>query len=299
MALIADVGVRHLQTPGTVTRETSERSRESLWFVLLLCAMAWLWQNRHAQWLNAEHGLGYAMGVVAVSCMLLLLIYPVRKRLRFLAFIGPTRRWFQFHMWLGVLAPSAALVHCNFTLGSLNSRIALYSALLVAGSGLIGRVLYRKIHQSLYGRKTDLKRLQADLHAHDGRFDSLPFYALLNSRLETFDRRLVAQGGELVSAVRCALFVGPKLRRERRALRTFAERQIARISVRNPVIRTHRRRLLRAVDDYLASHMAQVKRVARVQAYERLFALWHVVHLPFFLLLVLSVVVHVAAVHLY
>ena len=34
-------------------------------------------------------------------------------------------------------------------------------------------------------------------------------------------------------------------------------------------------------------------------AYERLFALWHVAHIPFVYLLVVSAIVHVVAVHAY
>jgi hypothetical protein len=42
-----------------------------------------------------------------------------------------------------------------------------------------------------------------------------------------------------------------------------------------------------------------VVRVAQYNAYERVFALWHVAHLPFVYLLVISAVVHVIAVHAY
>ena len=42
--------------------------------------------------------------------------------------------------------------------------------------------------------------------------------------------------------------------------------------------------------------------VARAEAftlYERLFALWHLLHLPLFILLVFAALTHVVAVHLY
>ena len=40
-------------------------------------------------------------------------------------------------------------------------------------------------------------------------------------------------------------------------------------------------------------------RVAQFSLYERLFALWHILHLPIFFLMVLSAIVHVVAVHMY
>jgi hypothetical protein len=45
--------------------------------------------------------------------------------------------------------------------------------------------------------------------------------------------------------------------------------------------------------------MDAVLRVAQVRAYERLFALWHVAHIPFVYLLIISGIVHVVAVHVY
>ena len=78
------------------------------------------------------------MGVVSVACVLTLLMYPLRKRLRWLRFIGSTKIWFRTHQHMGVTTTVAALYHCSFQIGSLNSRLALTSLLLVAGSGLIG-----------------------------------------------------------------------------------------------------------------------------------------------------------------
>ena len=46
-------------------------------------------------------------------------------------------------------------------------------------------------------------------------------------------------------------------------------------------------------------YLNAVVRVAQFTAYERLFSLWHVAHIPFVYLLVISAVVHVIAVHAY
>ena len=56
--------------------------------------------------------------------------------------------------------------------------------------------------------------------------------------------------------------------------------------------RRHARKLVRR-------YVASVVRVAQFTAYERLFALWHVAHVPFVYLLVISAVAHVVAVHAY
>jgi len=42
-----------------------------------------------------------------------------------------------------------------------------------------------------------------------------------------------------------------------------------------------------------------VRRVAELATYERLFSLWHLLHLPLFFMLLVAGVVHIVAVHVY
>ena len=62
-------------------------------------------------------------------------------------------------MLLGIIGPVLILYHSNFSVSSLNSQVALFCTLLVAGSGLVGRYLYAQIHHGLYGEKSSLRSL--------------------------------------------------------------------------------------------------------------------------------------------
>jgi hypothetical protein len=53
--------------------------------------------------------------------------------------------------------------------------------------------------------------------------------------------------------------------------------------------------LLQTIDSALQA----VQRRAQFSTYERLFSLWHVIHIPFLCMLVITAVVHVVAVHIY
>ncbi len=57
--------------------------------------------------------------------------------------------------------------------------------------------------------------------------------------------------------------------------------------------------LLEALDTMAELQLDAVARAENFSLYERLFALWHLLHLPLFVLLVLAASVHVLAVHLY
>ncbi|MCB2092768.1 MAG: hypothetical protein KDF58_15080, partial [Alphaproteobacteria bacterium] len=95
---------------------------------------------------SAEEGIGYMLGIIGGTMMLALLLYPLRKRIKFLRVIGSVKVWFGFHMVLGILGPLLILFHANFRLESTNSNVALFSMLIVSGSGVIGRYIYTKIH---------------------------------------------------------------------------------------------------------------------------------------------------------
>ncbi len=62
---------------------------------------------------------------------------------------------------------------------------------------------------------------------------------------------------------------------------------------------TERSTKVRRATHLVQRHLAAVAGVARSGAYARLFALWHVAHVPFVVLLALSAVAHVFAVHAY
>ena len=68
---------------------------------------------------------------------------------------------------------------------------------------------------------------------------------------------------------------------------------------RRLITREQRWHYLRRARIYLRIHLGTVRKIAGFSFYERLFSLWHVLHLPLFIMLLVSGVVHVYAVHMY
>ena len=60
-----------------------------------------------------------------------------------------------------------------------------------------------------------------------------------------------------------------------------------------------RHRLHDTAARYIDDRLGATRRVVEFDAFERLFSLWHALHLPLFLMLLVAGFVHVAAVHLY
>jgi hypothetical protein len=249
---------------------------------LCLGTVAFGWWLRNEAYLEAGSGLGYQLGIAGATMMLLLLLYSARKRMRSLDSWGPLPVWFRVHMWLGLLGPIAILYHSNFQFGSLNSSVSLVSMLLVAGSGVVGRVIYAKIHYGLYGRRIRLRERRHELTQADGRLRPLlAVFPEVLERLDPFEERCAEPPRTALGALVRLGTIG----RQGRRLRVACFRLLA------PVLFEERQ----ATGECLALAV----RVARFGAYERLFRLWHALHVPLFVMMILTLVVHVLAVHMY
>lgn len=278
----------------------SQAARTAYLLALLVTVAGWALNARYTSLVDPENGLGYWLGIVGASMMGLLLLYPVRKRVRFMRVLGATRHWFRMHMVLGVLGPLLILYHCNFSLGSLNSNVALTCTLLVALSGLVGRYLYTRIYADLDGHKASLRELtqRARLRAGSNYRAAMLLPELLE-RMRAFDKSVTAPSESLAATLLLPLMLAFRSRIETVRLVWFASRQLRYLARRSPVVAAERRRLRRSIIRFIREHQRRIRRVAAFGSYERLFSLWHVFHLPFFYMLVFTALLHVLAVHMY
>jgi hypothetical protein len=59
------------------------------------------------------------------------------------------------------------------------------------------------------------------------------------------------------------------------------------------------RRLMRTASLLVHHELMSLERIAQFSAMERLFSWWHIAHVPFVYLMVISAIAHVIAVHIY
>lgn len=265
---------------------------------LLALGVGWLIRDRNL--ITAESGTGYWLGIVGGSMMLLLLLYPLRKRFRALRVLGSTSAWFKTHMVFGVAGPLLILYHSNFQLGSFNSQVALYCMLAVALSGVIGRYIYTHIHRGLYGKKTSLHELRQDLTR------SLQQSHGLASLMPDFSARLAAvatevQGDAITGTLgtRASLLWTVRKYLVWWSLHRTAMRELRASALTSAAIMQDLPRLKKTTARYISRFVALSGRVAHFTLYERLFSFWHILHFPLFLMMVISALVHVLAVHMY
>ncbi|MEO6186509.1 MAG: pyridine nucleotide-disulfide oxidoreductase [Steroidobacteraceae bacterium] len=270
-----------------------------LLFTAACVALSLIGMRSHLErYITPETGLGYLLGIVGGSFMILLLVYPARKRLPWLAPIGGVKPWFQVHMVLGIVGPMLVLFHSNFRSGATNSNVALFCMLTVSGSGLIGRYFYTRIHTDLYGSQTSLQDLKGQISRMQQVSTSLAFIPDLASRLAAVETAMTAGLEKIPGVLRPAVV----------ALRALTARRRIRAQIRGAALLHARQqemavasmqRETEAASELARRHIDLVRRVAELGTYERLFALWHVLHLPLFFMLLAAGIVHVVAVHMY
>ena len=67
----------------------------------------------HAQ-LRSSGTVGLKLGIISLVMFGVLFLYPLRKRLKWLARIGATRRWLRLHVLFGIATPLVVTFHTAF-----------------------------------------------------------------------------------------------------------------------------------------------------------------------------------------
>jgi hypothetical protein len=231
--------------------------------------------------------------------MVMLLLYPARKRVTWLRFIGGVPEWFRLHMILGVVGPICILFHANFSLGAANSNVALFCMLAVAGSGIVGRYFYTRLHAQLDGRQANLAELKNIAETLTQQATVVSVLPDLLAAIESEEKHLLEPAHGPVGRLFHVFMVGIRGVFARWRLHRLIERTVAQAARQSPTLTAHAGRLAATARRYADRRLDASRRVAEFRVYTRLFSLWHVLHVPLFIMLLIAGVVHVISVQIY
>jgi hypothetical protein len=269
-------------------------------YILLAVLILGVWQFSRMGYYRSGDDVGYWMGVAGSVMMLLLFSYPLRKYFRFTHRWGKVKYWFIVHMILGIGGPLLILMHSTFHLGSVNAAVALFSMLIVAGSGVIGRFLYLRIHRGLHGERNNLADLQRRAGLAEGEIKSrFRFAPGVAEKLLAFEAQATAGGSGWGATLRRLVWLPVRQRIVFDACSTELHQRLRLVGKERDWTRGQLRRRHAQARASTRNYLRSVLRVAQFSAYERVFALWHLLHVPFVYLLLITACFHVFAVHAY
>lgn len=280
--------------------KSSTYRAEFLFAALIAAAIAYAWSERLEGHLTPKTGAGYLLGITGALMMLSLLLYPLRKYWKPLQRAGTVRTWFTAHMILGMLGPAAIVVHSNFHLDSTNGAVAMAVMGLVVASGIVGRYVYAQIFEEASGKRLQVNELlhEADvLRAAFG--EGMEHAPGIEAELASYESAATAYRQSRSGGLGALLHLSRRAHASRVKVGREAAAILSARALRERWTVGELEGRIASVHAHFDAYFAACQRAARLNFFANLFAFWHVLHMPLFLLLIMAAAGHVLAVHLY
>jgi hypothetical protein len=239
-------------------------------------------------WFRPAGYVGQSAGLLAFALFLFLWLYPVRKKFRWLAFTGSISRWLDVHVLAALGLPLLVAVHAAWRFRGLIG-LGFWSLMVVWLSGIVGRYVYARIPRRRTGVELTLGEI-AERRQH------LLQEIVRQSGLEaqvveaTLAVPTTSLAGRGVGATLAAMIADDFARR--RAARALRRLWRARGRTRGRA----NARILSRVTQLARHEMALAQQARMLDASQRVFRYWHVLHRPVAVAALVAVVVHVAVV---
>ncbi|MCB0707509.1 MAG: hypothetical protein KDC34_19475 [Saprospiraceae bacterium] len=231
-------------------------------------------------WFKPSGLFGHGLGIVGTLLILIGVFgYIARKRYKFLARFGRLKYWLEFHIFLCTLGPILILFHTAFKFGGIVS-ISFWSMVAVVLSGVIGRFIYIQIPRTIEGREltlSEVKKLKndlGDLLKEKKSLDEASSVLIMES-VSGGDR--AKEGNFFVRNMMHYLDDKSKVRTVRKTLRS------------NNIPGSEVREIIKIVKNEISIN----NKIERLQTMQNLFKYWHVAHLPFAIIMLIIMVIHV------
>jgi hypothetical protein len=179
----------------------------------------------------------------------------------------------------------------------MNAEIALTAMLIVAGSGIVGRLIYVRVHRGLTGQKKEVRSLAVEA---EGLRDMLAKdFTRVADIAASLEKTLHKPRASAISAFAYAISASARISAAERQMLSAIRRGSRDVASKWALGRNATDRLRKESSALVRTYCETLRKAAYLTFFERLFALWHVMHLPLFVLMLVAAVIHVVAVHLY
>ena len=226
--------------------------------------------------------IGHGLGIIGTFLMTVGVVsYMIRKRVRYFHKFGRLPYWLEFHIFLCTLGPILILFHTAFMFGGIVS-VSFWSMVAVVASGAIGRFIYVQIPHSINGQMLSMNELNS---LNENLSHQLVEFAIPGNLLASIESIAAIDRYKRIKLSQSLVFViqdyiGIKNVRNR----LNRELRAAKVS------KHQRKIILKAAKEKLVIS----RRIGLLQTMQKIFRYWHVVHLPFAIIMFIILFIHVA-----
>lgn len=205
--------------------------------------------------------------------------YMMRKRMRSLSKLGKIKHWLEFHIFLCTLGPILVLFHTAMKFGGIVS-ISFWSMVAVFASGIIGRFIYIQIPRTIEGRELSLNELKdfktniSEILKSEFKLEEETYQLIINSVREKHqfdDKNVISR------------FIS-KYSQDRKNLKNI-KKDLKKYAIKS----SQKKQLIKNINDEILLN----RRIDRLNVMKNLFKYWHVAHLPFAIIMLAIMIVHV------
>jgi hypothetical protein len=223
------------------------------------------------------HGLGIAGSLLMITGML---SYMARKRFRSMSRMGLLKHWLEVHIFMCTLGPILVLFHTAFKFGGLVA-VSFWSMVAVFLSGIIGRFIYIQIPRSIEGRMLSLNEVRDMKNDVAGIIKT-------SYNLDEESNNLINESVKK----KVEIYHGNAIMRyfSRYASDLNSIKSVRKVLKSNNLPKADRKKLIGLVKDDINLN----RKIERLDLMQSLFKYWHVAHLPFALVMLIVMVIHVA-----
>jgi hypothetical protein len=242
--------------------------------------------------LRPSGSIGLKLGMLGTAMYCVLFLFPLRKRWTWLAGLGKTRHWLDFHVLMGISAPIVITFHASFKLQGMVG-IAYWIMVSVALSGFIGRYMYAQIPRSLNAVQLTMSEIQTQTEELAAKLSGQHLFAVeeIAPLLEVptaAEVRRMSLGSVFWTMLRLDLARPIRVSRLRRRVIDRGER----FTTLGGLLAS-RNAELESIVTGLRKHSWLRTKTAFLDRTQHVFHLWHVVHRPFSYSFALLVIVHI------
>jgi hypothetical protein len=217
--------------------------------------------------------LGHGLGIIGSLLMIIGVgSYMMRKRFKRMRRIGLLKHWLEFHIFMCTLGPILVLYHTAFKFGGIVA-ISFWSMVAVFLSGILGRYIYLQIPHTIEGRMMSRADIQNLLMESEQTLQVL----ITDDELRK----------SITAELQALSFPNPDNQSNQKPVKlgtVAAHLKDAGVPAKN------RSEIVAIVKRSLAYG----RRIKRLEVMQNLFRYWHVAHLPFALLMLIIMVIHIA-----